>query len=64
MVKQQLLVVSLSLAACLCVLASGQSFVGQMAPDFTIEQWTNGTGKNLLSEFRGRVVLIEFWSRG
>ncbi len=42
--------------------SSSKEFTGSAAPDFTIEEWRNGTGESRLSDFRGRVVLLEFWA--
>lgn len=36
--------------------------VGSSAPDFSLETWFNGTGEKSLSEFAGKVVLVEIWA--
>jgi hypothetical protein len=36
--------------------------VGQVAPDFKIEEWINGSGKTSLKECEGQLVLIELWA--
>lgn len=41
------------------VLAVG---VGEMAPDFTFERTWNMGNEASLSQFRGKVVLLEFWA--
>ena len=47
-------------AAGVCV-ADAPSMVGRDAPDFTLKA---SNGANLrLSEFRGQVVLVNFWAR-
>jgi peroxiredoxin len=59
--------VKLALLACLALAAAGvcladaPNLVGQDAPDFTLKALD---GANLrLSEFRGQVVLVNFWAR-
>lgn len=36
--------------------------VGDAAPDFRLETWFNGTGEKSLSDFDGKVVLVEIWA--
>ena len=38
--------------------------VGSAAPDFSLDSWLNGTGEKSLSQFVGKVVLVEIWSKG
>jgi hypothetical protein len=44
-------------------LARGKDFEGQQAPDFAIEEMSFG-GEQNLSDFAGKVVLLEFWFLG
>lgn len=57
-----------SLAVGLAMLAMAAAVpaqeVGSAAPDFSIDSWLNGTGEKALSQFVGKVVLVEFWSKG
>ena len=55
-----LLAVVLLVSGCLPGAQSGPPKVGQSAPDFTLTQLDGGQVK--LSELRGRVVLLNFWS--
>jgi len=36
--------------------------VGQAAPDFALQNVSGRSGRTTLKEFRGRVVLLDFWS--
>ncbi len=36
--------------------------VGDLAPDFSLETWFNGTGEKSLNEFAGKVILVEIWA--
>ena len=42
--------------------SAAKTFKDEVPPDFKIEEWINGTGETSLSEFRGRVVLLDFWA--
>ena len=53
-------------ASTLCLLwptvLSGQADVGQQVADFEFPTFLqNGDGRTKLSEFRGSVVLVDFW---
>jgi hypothetical protein len=41
--------------------AQTRAEVGQQVPDFTFAKLRNGDGRQKLSEFRGQVVMLEFW---
>jgi hypothetical protein len=43
------------------VSAQDRAAVGQQVPDFTFAKLRNGDGRQKLSEFRGQVVMLEFW---
>lgn len=45
------------------VAAAGKDFSGKTAPDFTIEEMSFGDEKSL-SDFEGKVVLLNFWFLG
>ena len=42
------------------IAAEGANLDGKQAPDFAIEEMSIGTEKSL-SDFDGRVVLLDFW---
>jgi len=51
----------------LALLASAGSaewidFTGSKAPDFGVKEWFNKAGGKVLSDFRGKAVLLEFWA--
>lgn len=57
MIRTALLAVAaLTGAAC-----AQRAEVGQQVPDFTFARLRNGDGRQKLSEFRGQVVMLEFW---
>src|ERR1700684_2343509 len=59
--RRALLVGSLIAAMAASSLAAAPTIVGREAPDFVLRGLD---GRNLrLSEFRGQVVLVNFWSR-
>jgi len=35
--------------------------VGKEAPEISVKEWINGDGRTSLKDFRGEVVLLEFW---
>jgi hypothetical protein len=37
------------------------ALVGKTAPEITVSDWINGDGRTTLKDFRGEVVLLEFW---
>jgi hypothetical protein len=44
--------------------AQEASIVGEVAPDFEVKEWINGTGKTSLKDCAGQLVLVEIWSTG
>jgi len=36
---------------------------GKVAPDLTVTSWTNSNGEMRLEDFRGKVVLLDFWGK-
>ena len=58
MIKHSILSVALLSAA---LAAQQRAAVGQAVPDFTFGKLRNGDGRQKLSEFRGQVVMLEFW---
>jgi thiol-disulfide isomerase/thioredoxin len=40
----------------------GESLVGRPAPEIKTTEWLHGDGRTSLADFRGHVVLLEFWS--
>jgi len=34
----------------------------KLAPEIEIRDWINGDGRTSLSDYRGQVVLLEFWN--
>ncbi len=43
------------------VAGTGKNLMGKDAPAFTVESWINGDGRTSLEDYRGDVVLLEFW---
>ena len=41
--------------------AGGNSFQGKLAPEIRPSGWIGGDGRTSLADFRGEVVLLEFW---
>ena len=41
--------------------ASGKSFMGKEAPAIQVGDWINGDGLTEVEDYRGEVVLLEFW---
>ena len=35
--------------------------VGQLAPEIFVSHWIGGDGRTSITDFRGEVVLLEFW---
>jgi hypothetical protein len=35
--------------------------VGKPAPEIQVGDWINGDGRSTLADFRGEVVMLEFW---
>lgn len=35
---------------------------GRPAPDIEVGDWINGDGRTSLADFRGEVVVLEFWA--
>lgn len=35
--------------------------VGQLAPEIFVKHWIGGDGRTSIEDFRGEVVLLEFW---
>lgn len=53
----------LAFAAALAIASAAPAQeVGDLAPDFNLETWFNGTGEKSLSEFAGKVILVEIWA--
>mgnify|MGYP001227890671 CR=1 FL=1 len=43
------------------VVAAGNSFMGEAAPEIQVGDWINGDGRTDLADYKGEVVLLEFW---
>ena len=43
------------------VAGTGNSFLGQAAPEIQVGDWINGDGRTTLEDYRGEVVFLEFW---
>lgn len=41
--------------------APANAAVGELAPEIEVREWINGDGRTSLADFRGEVVLLEFW---
>ena len=44
------------------VRAPAQTSDVKLAPEIEISEWINGDGRTSLADYRGEVVLLEFWS--
>ena len=40
---------------------TGKKLVGQEAPAINVQSWLNGDGRTEVADYRGEVVLLEFW---
>jgi len=49
-------------AAVPCCRAAAQTTDVELAPEIEIHDWINGDGRTTLADFRGEVVLLEFWN--
>jgi hypothetical protein len=61
--QSRLAVLMLGLALSAPLAAAGKDFSGRAAPDFEIPEMSFGT-ETALSDFDGRVVMLEFWFLG
>ncbi len=43
------------------VAGTGNSFLGQMAPEIQVNEMIHGDGRTSLADFRGEAVFLEFW---
>lgn len=39
----------------------GNSFMNEAAPEIQVGDWINGDGRTDLADYKGEVVLLEFW---
>ena len=58
MIKSSLFTVALLSGA---LAAQQKASVGQPVPDFSFGKLRNGDGREKLSDYRGQVVILEFW---
>ncbi len=42
--------------------AESQTQDVELAPEIEIDAWINGDGRTSLADYRGEVVLLEFWN--
>ena len=43
------------------VATAANTYLGKEAPEILLQEWIGGDGRNTLADFRGEVVLLEFW---
>lgn len=49
-------------AGAMALAGTGKGFLGKQAPEIRPTDWINGDGRTSLEDFRGEVVMLEFWS--
>lgn len=54
--------IALSLLLAASSVGAWDDFTGQQAPSITVETWFNQSEGATLEDFRGKVVLLEFWA--
>jgi thiol-disulfide isomerase/thioredoxin len=52
---------ALVVVAAAALAAADGSLVGKPAPEIQVREWVHGDGRSTLADFRGDVVLLEFW---
>ncbi len=49
-------------AGAMALAGTGNSFIGKKAPEIRPTDWIGGDGRTSLADFKGEVVMLEFWS--